>query len=404
MKNLYKVFAVSALSLAVSTAHADGTGSSDCSSMTDVNSFAFWENPVLLTTCVLGNEPPASGPDNQSPGVDSRDVGRHDSQAYEADVQGEDQGPELHIDLPDYEDGGRVMYAVWGDHYEGEPDSVGSITVSLVNDDSEDGEGDQVSFTHYSESGEVLSSKTYANGEGVDVDDPGYYEYSESGAVVESNNEGPYEFNEYHGYHSAEAGTYQGNEDDGSGEYAGEDSYVSGNSGTFSYGDENELLVKYWFGYFEQETYSGSWSCVEGNCTDNEDYTELSGMAFGGESTPLSDINSLIASDVSAIYSGGSFQRGHQHITIVNFGDKTAEGSFSGGRGTDFDYQGRVEGVHIISTSVSSSEADITGYVQATFMGDQAVMMGGAYKIESEAGVETDIFYGFREDLNAGPN
>jgi hypothetical protein len=421
MKKFNKVFAVSALSLAVSGANAEG--GSECDSFTDVNSFSVWGNPALLTICVLGDEPTASGGDNSTPRVDPRDVGRHDSASFEPEINA-DNGPELHIALPDFEDGGLVLYTAamnisldesFDDSLESvfedlidnvdemdpedvmdllpNPDQVGSASLALV--DSE--EDDQIVFLRADSEGNTIATKSYSfvsNQEGDE--DNGSIELG--GAEVDGFGDN---VSFGGGNIKASISSTNGNEGTSSLDASVQASGVIGGAGTMDYenADEEQLLVNYWSGLFVDGSIAAAENCVSHDCDSSLEADVTVGSIVGGYSTPLADINALVASDVTLRYSGNSMFFGKTLDMEVDFGKETASGSFTGGGGTDFGFDANLVGPHIVSTQVTANQ-DISGYVQGTLLGDQAAGVAGAYRIETAGGVEADTFQGARSDLN----
>lgn len=378
MKNLNKVFAVSALSLAVSTAYADGASSSDCSSMNDVNSFSFWENPVLLTTCVLGNEPPAAGPNENDRQVDSRELGRHDSDAYEPEV--EDSDSSLHIEIPETEDGEFVGYYA-GEYYadsESAPfdHESGGFTLDLENGYG-DGYGDDgqwywgygddvVEFERSDAEGDSVGTFSQSTADQDDcVGKCGIYVYTDG-------RDEQYTYN-YAWAHNSEKGGV-----------SAFGAYLFSNDGQ----PIVESLKDYWVGYFDIYPVS-----VEAN--------DFSASFVAGALTPLSDVQALIRDNVSAIYSGNSHGTDQDVEIVFNFGAKTfnaevgdinmyAKQDFGIDPNQDMSFtaEGRIVDQHFVSQSVSVD----SGIMQGSFYGRDARIAGGVYDVTINGNRVNDVY------------
>jgi hypothetical protein len=388
MNNLNKVFALSALSLAVSTAYADGSDPADCSSMNDVNSLSYWSNPVLLTTCVLGNEPPAAGPGDNGPQVDTRDVGRHDSSSFEPEVQA-DSDPELHILMPEIEDEDSQFVGYFASYTRRETSEagcegygcvvdsqIGSMLVEDIND-SEDAGPDSFSVTRALDNGEVSDQAEYNASEDM------MYVYANEGQLQH-----------------VEAWSYDSSPEGSSYKYEG-------------YGvvpADHQLLTDYWAGFYNQSEYSNG-----GGYGDT-----IHGAAVFGVLTPLDDIRALVSSDQTLVY------RGHSHLLNqeIDATLKMKEGTFvlnasdisgkatprnDGGYGhqhytqatplglgdqdISFTASGRIIGQHLVSDSITAVDTnDISGKLQGSIFGDNAAAIGGAYDINKQGTRITDTF------------
>ncbi|BFM17611.1 hypothetical protein R50073_37940 [Maricurvus nonylphenolicus] len=425
MKNLNKAFAVSALSLAVSGAYAN----EQCDSLNDVRSFSFWDSPVLLTTCVLGNEPPASGPTNERPTIDSRELGRHDSTSFDPEVEVEVETPTepkvaLHIALPDFEDGDYIAYArLQGNHIDGHVDFINEdnsyendlegSTVAAMKINLNEGEGilEEPPVVPFALPVMALNGDTI----GMDINSPDF----EATSVVMGEYVEPEEgFVVYETYARVDSEgdniLFDGDIEQDRWTTTGDDPIVEKGSYTdaeivMGWGNTDsveveadagseELLIHYingWVGI-----YADSYQYTEGSNPEVEAVTYNrfvgSGFIYGAQVTPLQDIQNLIASDISLQYHGRSYNQGYGVTVDVNFGDKTFTGDFQHKDADEsFTTVGVLQERHLISTSVSAD----SGFVQATFVGEKAAGMAGVLDVTQNAQRTTDSFYATRGEF-----
>ncbi len=127
----------------------------------------------------------------------------------------------------------------------------------------------------------------------------------------------------------------------------------------------------------------------------NKNRNDVKGNFVGGLQTTAAQLSSVINSGGTLNYSGTS-KRHHQNFDMAfNVDAGTVEGGFSASRfkeGTpEFRFAGRLNGSHIVSTSVTGVES---GFVQGTFIGSQAERVAGAYKVVNAGATHTDVFDG----------
>lgn len=403
MKNVQKLFVASALSLAVAGAYAAG---SDCDSLNDVNSMSYWASPAMLAECVLGQDAPAAG-GTETPDVDNLQVGRHDSNAFDPELNGSDD-TELHIALPDIEEGQFFGYYAGEDYSysynegEGESEEVTSQQVGSVLWGVEDGYSYNEGYGYggyggygyggYGYGEDLIELESF-DADGNPVVDRSYSSdgygsgYGNSYAQVWLDGSPDSNGSAYgEGYEESENGyTYHG-------VYAMEATVVSGD-------DEEEqstqVLKDYWVGLFGYSKY------VWDEETQTQTSTGSYNVFVAGALTPLSDIQALVSGDVSAVYTGNSHLNDQSVILNINFG--TGEfGAEVGDMNTDakenagiaeaqnmgFTASGVINGQHFVSTTISAD----AGFIQGSLFGANANIAGGAYDVTIDGNRVVDAF------------
>jgi hypothetical protein len=368
--------------------------------MNDVNSFSFWENPVLLTTCVLGNEPTASGDSDGALEIDPREIGRHESAKYDPSVDSsEDDGLELHIPLPSLNDGDYIAYATfYGESFQGviggEEDGYENSqetmhNAALVFTFEDNGEDDRISVDLTSR---TLSDNSLVFGESYENEGADGGEYLDGEAYVD------YGEGSFGGWLEKETWQIDDSENIETGRYTEVDEFWGGMDTIEE--EEIGLFLQFIYGVIEYNDVSWVYNISE----DSETYEGFEGYGepyFGGVVTPLQDIQALIASDVVLSYSGFAFQT-HQDVEIdVDFGNETFSGSFTGNAGYETDMSftasGDLRGQHLVSTSVSAD----SGYVQATFIGSNAAGLTGVYEVTKGEATIGSNFIAIEDSIEA---
>ena len=162
-----------------------------------------------------------------------------------------------------------------------------------------------------------------------------------------------------------------------------------GYEATADNGDTEQLLVDYWNGY-HVETQNDDTS------TDSQERAFIAGVI-----TPLVEINQLISDQRTLIYTGNSLNLLQSARVEVDFGNELFEAQFGDVDGAkkarlgidaskdmSFDAAGVVSGAKLISTSVSAD----SGFVEASFFGPQAEVVGGVYDVTKGGDRIVDVF------------
>lgn len=156
-------------------------------------------------------------------------------------------------------------------------------------------------------------------------------------------------------------------------------------------GTDSEVLKDYWNGYHKMSN-----SNDEGSDPTNSERYFVAGVI-----TPLIEIQSLISDQRTLVYSGNSqnllqstrveVDFGNQHFE-AQFGDvdagKKSQLGISATKDMSFNAAGVVSGSNIISTSVSAE----AGFLQGTFFGAEAKVLGGAYDVTVGGDRIVDVF------------
>lgn len=125
---------------------------------------------------------------------------------------------------------------------------------------------------------------------------------------------------------------------------------------------------------------------------NNEVGTSTSGYYVAGVATPQAYLNSQKAGQVTATYSGGSYDGARQGTVsmTVNFGKATWSGSWSNGTDSsamNFNASGTISGANIASNSVTAGDNNLSGVsysgsVTGTFYGQSAASIGGTSNVQ----------------------
>lgn len=397
MKKLNKSVLVSALSLVVSGVYADVTDASDCSSMNNVRSFSFWEKPSLVVQCVIGKEASASGAFPEKGQEPMLQIGRNDAGAFEPEVSGEDT--QLHVGFSDSA-GERVTYTATSVFSEDMSSEIFDFVVEGSGigtaDFSFEGEGDiedglKANISLYDSNANRVASVNFP-GETPNAAD---YDNQILGGNLRSRGETGFDL-------------YVENISfDSSSQYEvvrSENQIIEVRSVYYEEDAEVEeayegYLAQVWSGEFfsgtfQRNAFESSWD-VEG------EYSTLA----GGVRTPLSDVQALINSEVRASYRGESSFLNQEIELYVDFGAESFSANvgdirqnpdYINGLG-DSDMSFRAEGVllgrDLISTSVSSDAShNVSGVMQGSFVGDNAIGIVGAYDITKNGSTIKDTY------------
>jgi len=175
---------------------------------------------------------------------------------------------------------------------------------------------------------------------------------------------------------------------------------------SIGYGDVVEILKNYWAGGFSSHD----------NSQGMEQYSR--GAFVAGELTSLDDVQRLVSEDVVGTYTGNSHQWGQPIRVVLDFGEqrfafeasdipdmyRKMEAGISSEQDMSFTAEGVVEGVHLISESVSTGE----GFVQGSLFGEDGRIIGGGYDITKDDNRLVDVYTavegeGNRVDSFGGP-
>jgi len=116
----------------------------------------------------------------------------------------------------------------------------------------------------------------------------------------------------------------------------------------------------------------------------NNTISDINTHFIAGRLTPLSDIETLAAGNVTATYTGKSaFWRWDVNID-VDFKNKTFDGSWG-----NYGASGVLKGQHIISNAITGADS---GIVQASFFNPNAEALGGAAEFTTGEITKADIF------------
>jgi len=314
----------------------------------------------------------------------------------------------LHVSLPTADEGEFVGYfsAVEGDFSES-GDGYGS---GLAN-------GGAMLFLKDGDQGNVQGVAALNES---DPDILTYVTFNPDGTPIEGNvysSEGNYNRNDEDGSASSRTSVYIDNEGYGDHFYHSESRYDNGygeapagnSSESISGGSvyvyqeveqgepavESEpqppqLLQDYWAGTTYGYQYNGEISLSN------------NGAFVAGVTTPLADLDQLIAGDVVAAYSGDTMM-GRQSVRMeVDFGaerftsefgdvdefEKTYKYGIDPEVDLSFTASGVIEGVNLISDEISAD----AGYVQGTFFGAGAEIIGGTIDVTIDDNRIVDVF------------
>jgi C-lobe and N-lobe beta barrels of Tf-binding protein B len=378
-------------SVSASTDCVETGGSGD-----SVNEWGIWCGVGSFLQAITEADAPAAGPGVDAGDVDTRDVGRSDSGTFDPNVNTPAPEPEapqplaLHIQLPETGEGEFVGYfssttrdreKVPNLNKKGNPkknnwnkikdetsyNGVGGVNLGLRNDGKKNDLVD-VALTS-PEGGEVLSESI----EGRSKDDPTSPPGETHKTVVNIKGD-------------TEASTAVAWDQVVSGELASPGGKTSDRTDiNLAELDDAGLLKDYWNGRLEKYSYQKEfWESFD---QQNEDYNIVAGTL-----TPLDDITSMISGDVTASYRGSSAAFGQSVNIDVDFGNESFNASVSGGNGLpsdmSFTADGVIQGQHLISTSVSAD----SGYMQGSFFGPDADVVGGAYEVTKGTDTVGDVF------------
>ena len=119
------------------------------------------------------------------------------------------------------------------------------------------------------------------------------------------------------------------------------------------------------------------------------------GRFVGGIKTPVDAINRLIGEGTNLEYKGKSAFNDQDFSMTFNVEQQKVDGNFTANKAAPaFSFEGELDGSHIISTKVTGVDS---GFVQGTFIGDEAQRVAGAYKVTQSNNTVTDVFTGDRQ-------
>lgn len=348
------------------------------------------EEPVIPPAPEPEPEPQVTPPHIVLPGSGDF-VGYFASQdrSYSYDYESEEEG---YGDVTNHQTGGFNLSLTDGDEFDEIDEGYGDPTPDIVEYGRFDHDGNPIDsnsfssendhYDHEDNEGEGWRSEqhteVYLTDDDEDYGDFNAYRYDESYSY-EYEDESEFESESGEGISGMEVLVFQGAEDEG---------------GQLQIVDENfEILKNYWAGHF-----------VEGSYTE-EDGFEMGNLMMGafvaGQLTPLEDIQSLISGDVDAVYTGNSHQWRQSVRLEVDFGEQRFSGEFGDmdmyrkyeagiSEETDMSFtaEGVIEGVELISETVSADE----GFVQGSFFGEGGDIVGGAYDVTKGEDRVVDVF------------
>jgi C-lobe and N-lobe beta barrels of Tf-binding protein B len=390
------------------------SASTDCvetgGSGDSVNEWGIWCGVGSFLQAITEADAPAAGPGVDAGDVDTRDVGRSDSGTFDPNVNTPTPDPEpeapapleLHIQLPDTEEGEYVGYfsTVTNEksfdpkEKNGQPkknkwkktsdeqtyNGVGSVKLGLRDDGKKN---DSVDITFTSPSGEDSLPGSI---EGRSKDDPSTPEGLTYSTVVKLGDE-------------STAGKVVAKSEmidqDGNGKNRNFAKVVLNEGDPIS----DQLLKDYWSGRLDLDSSQKEyWTSFD---KQSSDFNMVAGIL-----TPLNDITSMISGDVTANYRGASAAFGQSVDIAVDFGSESFSATVGGVSGDiqtqynlsndmGFSAAGVIQGQHLISTSVSAD----SGYMQGSFFGPDADVVGGAYEVTKGADTVGDVFTATKNTL-----
>lgn len=398
-----KIFAISALSLAIS-ATATGVQAEECVSNggngSSLQEWGIWCGVDTLLSALSTEDPSAAGPEGAEPDFGNNDLqGRNEADEFEPELE---SSIPLHVELPSESDAQFVGYFAESEGY-GDSMMNGGISLSLTDGDDSNGYGarvavldagdpDIVTYARFATDGTPIDGGTYSSEDDyfnsdedgheqvrthVYLDSEGYGDYFERYESDYSNGQGsePYS-NTHEGLYGGSVYVYQ---------------VPEGQEGNVKMGPPSMSLLKdYWSGYTHRGRY------------DNESNESYYGEFVAGVTTVLDDVNQLVADNIVASYSGNTL-RGYQSVSIeVDFGAQRFTSEFSDFEnmyakqhyGIDMDTDmsftasGVVQGINLISDEISAD----AGYVQGTFFGPEAEIIGGTVDVTIDDNRMVDVF------------
>jgi hypothetical protein len=349
------------------------------------------------------DDPPADEPVTPhiaQPAGDGEFVGYFASQdyTYEYDYEEENEG-DGYGEVSNHQTGGFSLSLQDGDMYDG----YGDFFFEGYGDGYGDGYGegygdpDTVDYARYDKDGNPIDGDSFSSDDDYYVHDEDGGAEQETDVELEDSEYFPGYFEGYRDSHSH----YPGSPYDDAGEGIVGMEVVVYNDDSEGYGgpvllvaQEYEVLKNYWAGYFGNYTY-------DYYSRDGGIDTGRHGAFVAGVFTTLDEIQAMISGDVSAVYTGNSHQWMQSVRLEVDFGDESFSGEFGdmddyrkGMAGIDmekdmsFTAEGVIDGVHLISESVSAD----AGFVQGSFFGEEGRIIGGAYDITKQGDRVVDVF------------
>jgi len=404
-----KIFAISALSLAISTA-ATGVQAEECvvagGDGASLKEWGIWCGVDTLLSALTAEEPSAAGPEaaELNLGIDGP-AGRNEADEFEPELEPEPE-PDLvplHVLLPTADEGQFVGYFAEVEGY-GDAMMNGGFSLALTDGDGEgngyggpvaaldenEGDPDIVTYARFNPDGTPVDGATYSSVDDYSSSDASGSENTHTRVSLASEGDiGYFSHNEYrydNGYGDAPRGgrsqgifggevyVYQEFEQDGQPQ---------------SISQQSQVLKDYWAGYTYESQYN------------DDSHQNTNGPFVAGITTPLDDLDQLIAGDVVAAYSGDTM-RGQQRVRIdVDFGAERfnsefgdvnmyAKDAYGIERDVDLSFtaSGVVQGIHLISDQISAD----AGYVQGTFFGAGAEIIGGTLDVTIDDNRFVDVF------------